>query len=478
MKILYASSEAAPFVKTGGLGDVAGSLPGTLNRRRGVKARVVLPLYSCIPKLFRDHMEYLTSFAVPLSWRQLHCGVFRTELEGVTYYFIDNEYYFARSAPYGYFDDGERFAFFSKAVLEMLPHIDYRPDILHCNDWQTALIPLFLGAHYSHLELYRPLRTVFTIHNLGYQGQFGPEILDNVLGVGGWAAQRLEMGQSANYMKSAIETADSVTTVSPTYAQEIQTPEGGHGLDSVLRGNAGKITGILNGIDMKEFDPAADRALFETYSVSEPRRKGVNKIELQKLLRLPMTADTPLIAMISRLVPQKGIDLVVHMLEDLMRLNLQLVVLGKGEGRYENLLRTYAARFPEKITVQVAFSEDLARKYYAGADMLLMPSLSEPCGLAQMIAMRYGTVPIVRATGGLRDTVLPYPEYEDRSNGFSFERFNAHDMLDTIRFATGIYTGKKQVWNRIVARSMAGDYGWDQPAAALCELYAGLLKKK
>lgn len=472
MKVLFVTAEAAPFFKSGGLGDVAASLPKALCAQ-GADARVIMPLYSTIAQEFKQNMAYIGNFNVPLGWRNEYCGVCSLEHDETTYYFIDNERYFSRPYPYGQFDDGERFAFFSKAVLECLPHIDFMPDILHCNDWHTALIPTYLRCYYAHLESYWDIRSVFTIHNIQYQGMYGKELLSDLFGLPADYMGTLEFDDCLNLLKGAIETAHVVTTVSPTYAQEIKTPWYSHGLDSVLRANDFKLIGIINGIDTDQYDPHSDPALFARYSLKSLHRKKLCKEGLQSMLGLPVRADTPVIGMIGRLVAHKGLDLFAQVAEELVGENLQLVVLGTGDSQYEDMFRTLQARYPDKVSANITFSEDLARKIYSGADIFLMPSRSEPCGLAQLISMRYGTIPLVRETGGLRDTVESFNEFDGNGNGFSFGEYNAHDMMFTLRRALSFYaTGQ---WKALVVNAMNCDFSWDESAKKYVETYAGLV---
>lgn len=474
MKILFASAEVSPFFKAGGLGDVAGSLPKAL-KSQGADIRVVMPLYSSIPQEFREKMTPVCNFNVPLSWRNQYCGVFELEHNGVTHYFLDNEYYFKRAYPYGQYDDGERFAFFAKAALECLEHLDFIPDVVHCNDWHTALMPVYLRCFYSHLEGYWDIRSVFTIHNIQYQGIFDKALLGDLFGLPVDFLSTMEFDGCINLLKGAIETAHVVTTVSPTYADEIKTPQYAHGLDGVLRANDHKLMGIINGIDKKDFNPAADPALFAHYTAKKPANKEKCKLGLQSMLGLPVRADVPVVGMISRLVNHKGLDLVAQVLDAMMGENLQLVVLGTGEAKYEELFRDMACRYPDKVSASIAFSNDLARKIYSGADIFLMPSKSEPCGLAQLISMRYGTIPLVRETGGLKDTVQSYNETDGSGNGFSFTNYNADDMLYTLRRALSFY--QSEHWDKVMGNAMASDYGWATSAKEYMLTYKKLAGK-
>lgn len=472
MKILFAAAEALPFVATGGLADVAGSLPPALNAR-GADCRVVMPLYADIPAELRGRLRFLTSFSVPVSWRQQYCGVLEAEVNGVTYYLLDNEYYFKRAGIYGHYDDAERFAFFSKAVLEMLEYVDFTPDVIHANDWHTALVPIYFSSFYRELERFSQMRTVFTIHNIQYQGKYGREVADDVMGLPDYIRPAVEYEGCVNLMKGAMMAADALTTVSPTYARELQYGYFAHGLDSVVRLNAGKMRGILNGIDTTLYDPAADACIFANYSKERPAKKSVNKSELQKLVGLPQDKDALVVGMVGRLVEQKGVDLVRYVLGDMMNDHIQLVVLGKGDQKYESFFCEMEHRFPGKLAVDIGFHQDLARKIYAGSDVLLMPSKMEPCGLAQMIAMRYGTIPVVHETGGLSDSVRDCGE--EGGTGFTFQSFNAHDMLGALRRAEGAFV-QKTSWRSLVHRAMKSDFSWNGPAGEYLGLYESLLK--
>jgi starch synthase len=477
MRICYVSSEAAPFVKTGGLGDVAGSLPKAL-ADKGHEVAVVLPLYSAISSDWRSKMTYLKNTYVQLAWRNQYCGIFRLKLDGVTYYFLDNEYYYARYQIYGEYDDAERFAFFSKAALQLLGEIDWRPDIINCNDWQSALVPVYYNLEFCHSPFYAGIKTVFTIHNIQYQGRYGREIGEGVLGIDDahFRSGFIEHDGDINFMKAAIIAADQVTTVSPTYAQEIQTEYYGHRLDSVLRANNYKLRGILNGIDMDLYNPETDRNIFKNYGVSHMEDKIPNKLELLKFCRLEGTAETPVIGIISRFVSHKGLDLVKAVLDDILRDDVRLIVLGKGEWQYEQMFLDAKRRYPAKISANIMFSGDLANKIYAGVDMFLMPSQSEPCGLAQMIAMRYGTVPIVRETGGLRDTVQAYVDYAGTGNGFTFASYNAHDMLHVIREAEEVFRTNRAGWKSLMRKGLTADFSWNHSAEQYLEMYRSLIQ--
>lgn len=477
MKIIFVAAEADPFVKTGGLGEVVSSLPGFL-QKQGVEVRVIIPKYGQIPEHFRSMCKPLARFEVPVGWRRQYCGMEEMNYQGILYYFLDNEYYFKRERVYGEFDDAERFAFFSRAALESLIHIPgFKPDILHCHDWHTALIPLMLKAFYSREPLYYHLRTVFTIHNLKYQGVFPSEVLGDILGLGQeyFTGDTLEFFGAVNYMKAGLLYADRLTTVSPTYAQEIQNPYYGEHLDGVLRGRRDHLTGILNGIDYEPYDPAKDSHLVMSYDDHNlAAAKAENKKQLQKEFGLPSQGEPALLGMISRLVEQKGVDLLAHVLDEILNLRVQLVILGSGERPYEEMLRHVAARYPGQVALKLGFSDQLAHRIYAGADMLLMPSRFEPCGIAQMIAMRYGTVPIVRATGGLKDTVIPYQEGTGAGNGFRFANYNAHELLYTVQRAVRIYEQDKLSWERIRRQALQSDFSWEKSAKAYFGIYESL----
>lgn len=471
MKILFASSEAVPFVASGGLAEVAGSLSKAL-RNRMLACRVVIPLYGDISQKQRDNMRFVASFNVPLGWRNQYCGIFETTVDGVKYYLLDNEYYFRRSGLYGFYDDAERFAFFSKAVTEMLGHIDFAPDIIHCNDWQTAMIPVYLNLFYRNLEKYRDIRTVFTIHNIQYQGEYGMEIAQDVLGLPPSANSIVYYCRNLNIMKGAIEQCDAVTTVSPTYAKEILEPYYAHGMDRILREKQYKLSGILNGIDYTVYNPQTDENIFENFSAEDFSKRAENKRLLQKLLGLREDPDTMVIGVVSRLVGHKGMDLIQYILNDLMADNVQLVVLGSGETTYERFFQEMQHRYPERISVTIAFVPHLARKIYAGADVFLMPSKSEPCGLAQMIALRYGAIPVVRLTGGLADSIVDLGEEE--GNGYTFLSYNAHDMLGAIRRAEGAFANKPY-WEEVVGHAMTCDFSWKRSAGEYINLYKKIL---
>jgi starch synthase len=469
MKVLFAASEAMPFIKSGGLGDVAGALPKAL-QKLGVDIRVIIPFYSNIPEHFKQEAKLLLVTSIPLGWRNQYCGIFQTTQDGVTYYLLDNESYFKRDGNYGEFDDGERFAFFSRACLEVVKYIDFVPDIIHCNDWHTGLIPVFLKVFYKDTELYRNIKTVFTIHNIEYQGVYGFETFFDVFGMNETDAHLLEYKHNINIMKGAIQTADKVTTVSKTYAQEIKDPYFASGLEHILQDNAYKLTGIVNGIDTDLFNPQTDKALFEPFDATNLNKKALNKKGLQHLFNLPEEEEVPVIAMITRLTGHKGIDLVSSVIEEILSKNVQLVILGKGDFEYETLFSHLEKKYPTKLKAAITFSSDLASKIYAGADLFLMPSKSEPCGLAQMIAMRYGTIPIVRETGGLKDTIIPFNPLSKAGNGFTFLTYNAYDMLDAINRALELYTDK-ETWDTIVQNAFASDSSWQSSAEEYLKIY-------
>ncbi len=473
MKVLYATSEALPFAASGGLADVAGSLPKAL-RTRLIGCRVVLPLYESVPQHLRDNMTFLTSLSVPVAWRRQYCGVFEAKHNGVIYYLLDNQYYFKRPGLYGHYDDAERFAFLARAVLEMLPHIDFHPDIIHANDWQTALIPVYYHLFYDQREGYENMKMVYTIHNIQYQGKYGMEILEDVFGIPQSAKSIVEQDGCVNLMKGAIEMADRVTTVSPTYAEELLDPWYAHGLDTILRLRSFKLSGILNGIDTDSYNPETDPDIYAHYSAEDPSGKAENKRALQERLNLPQRSDVPLIGMVTRLVSHKGLDLVKYVLDELLQADVQMVLLGSGDWTYENFFREAQSRHPDKFCYCAGFVPELARKIYAGADIFLMPSKSEPCGLSQMVACRYGTVPVVRETGGLKDSITDCGD--GYGIGFTFKTYNANDMLESIRRALGAYANKND-WPILVDRALKADFSWGRSANEYIRLYRALLKE-
>lgn len=475
MQIVFASAECAPFVKTGGLGDVAGSLPAALVRA-GAEVIVMVPKYATIKDEYKAQMEHFSDFYVSLGWRNEYCGLEKLEHDGVTYMFIDNERYFARDYPYGFFDDGERFAFFSKAITESLQHLPagFECDILHCNDWQTALAPVFLREFYQGLPLYDRVKTVFSIHNVAFQGQFSDTVMEDILGVAHIPAAASQLrcdACSVNYMLGALRYADAITTVSPTYAAEIQTPEFGEGLDGVLRERSYALQGILNGIDVAGFDPATDKRIAANYTVEDRTGKAVCKAKLQEELGLEVRDDRPLMVMVTRLTRQKGMDLVMYALDRILAGGVQVAVLGTGDRDYEDGLRYFQHKYPGTMAARIEFDPALSQRMYAAADMFLMPSKFEPCGLSQIIAMRYGTLPIVRETGGLKDTVRPYNEFTGEGTGFSFRNFNGDEMGDAVFRAARLFWDNRDAWNQLVTQAMSQDFSWTRSADKYLDLY-------
>lgn len=470
-KILFAASECTPFISTGGLAEVIGSLSKSLAQDEEYDVRVVLPLYSDIRGDYRQRFTYLGNINVPLGWRNQYCGIFSYEESGVTFYFLDNEYYFRRGGCYGYYDDGERFAFFSRAVMEILGFLQFYPDVLHCHDWQAALAAIYLKTIYCHRREYSLIRAVFTIHNIEYQGKYSLDVLEDLFGISDDYRYLLEFDGCANLMKAAIECSETFTTVSPTYAEEIKRAEYAHGLQGEVERNAFKLRGILNGIDVKSYDPATDPALFAPYSAENPAGKAVCKAELQKMLGLPVRADVPVVAMISRLVAHKGLDLVRAAIEELLADDVQFVLLGTGDSEYESYFKDLANRYKGKVVSIIAFNGDLSRKIYSGADIFLMPSKSEPCGLSQMIASRYLTVPVVRETGGLYDSIKPYGA---GGNGFTFAAYNAGDMLYVLREAVSLYKNKTE-WQKLMIKAGTTDFSWQRSAEEYKKLYTDTL---
>ncbi len=475
MQIVFASAECAPFVKTGGLGDVAGSLPAALVRA-GAEVIVMVPKYATIKDEYKAQMEHFSDFYVSLGWRNEYCGLEKLEHDGVTYMFIDNERYFARDYPYGFFDDGERFAFFSKAITESLQHLPegFECDILHCNDWQTALAPVFLREFYQGLPLYDRVKTVFSIHNVAFQGQFSDTVMEDILGVAHIPAAASQLrcdACSINYMLGALRYADAITTVSPTYANEIQTPEFGEGLDGVLRERSYALQGILNGIDVAGFDPATDKRIAANYTVDDRSGKAVCKAKLQEELGLEVRDDRPLMVMVTRLTRQKGMDLVMYALDRILAGGVQVAVLGTGDRDYEDGLRYFQDKYPGTMAARIEFDPALSQRMYAAADMFLMPSKFEPCGLSQIIAMRYGTLPIVRETGGLKDTVIPYNEFTGEGTGFSFSNFNGDETGDAVFRAARLFWDNRDAWNQLVTQAMSQDFSWTRSADKYLDLY-------
>ena len=495
MKVLYVASEALPFMASGGLGDVAGSLPVAL-RKRLIGCRVVMPLYDGIKQEFKDQMKFITSISVPVSWRRQYCGIFEAKANGVIYYFLDNQYYFKRDGIYGHYDDAERFAFFARAVLEIIPAIDWKPDIIHCNDWQSALtplyyscyyankmgyeniktvftIPLYYSCYYANKMGYENIKTVFTIHNIQYQGKYGDELLNDVLGIAPEYSNLIMYDGLVNFMKAGIECANKVTTVSPTYAKEILDPWYSYGLDPILNQRSWKLCGILNGIDTDNYNPETDKDIWANYNADDFSNKAKNKAELQKMMGMNVDPDVPVVGIVTRLVGHKGVDLMKEVLEkSLFERNIQYVVLGSGEWEYENYFRYLHDKYPDKVGITIGFVPDLARKIYAGADLFLMPSKSEPCGLSQMVALRYGTLPIVRETGGLKDSITDCGD--GQGNGFTFKTYDAYDMLGAIYRGVDAYNSKD--WNVLVKRALECDMSWGKSANEYIKMYRSLLK--
>jgi starch synthase len=479
LNVLMAVSEAAPFAKTGGLADVAGSLPKALIKgNENVKVAVIMPFYKTIPQNLRDKIEHKKYIYVRVGWRNQYCGIMTCKYENVDFYFIDNEYYFGRAGLYGYEDDAERFAYFCRAVLEAIPHIDFTPDIIHCHDWQTGMIPFLMKTQYQNNPIFKDIKTVFTIHNLKYQGIFPKSILHDLFSIDldeYFTDDKLEFNGNANFMKAGIVYSDKITTVSPTYAGEIQYPFFGEGLHGILNARKNSLYGILNGIDYDEYNPSIDSHIFYKYNNSNLDFKNQNKLKLQESLNLPKRIDVPIVSIISRLVSQKGIDLIKCVLHKILQLDVQMVILGTGDKHYESLFKNAAYNYRGKVSANIMFDDDLAHKVYAGSDLLLMPSLFEPCGLGQIISLRYGCIPIVRETGGLKDTVTSFNEITREGNGFSFTNYNAHDMLYTIERAIKIYKDDK-TWAMLVKRAMECDYSWNASARRYLELYDELIQ--
>ncbi|MFT4414253.1 glycogen synthase GlgA [Fredinandcohnia humi] len=473
MNILFAASECAPYIKTGGLGDVISALPKALLNQE-IQVSVILPKYGNLSDSYRNQLELHRIIEVPVGWRKQYCGIEKIVKNGITIYFLDNEYYFKRYGSYGFYDDGERFAFFSRAVLEALPHLGIRPDVIHCHDWQTGPIPLLLHAHYSNHPFYKGIKTVFTIHNLRYQGIFSKSVLSELLDVSDryFHIDGVEFYGNVSYMKAGLAFADRLTTVSPTYSKEIQTTYYGEQLDGFIRKRKSDLLGILNGIDQSSYNPVSDSSLFENYDSYEGKIR--NKKLLQEEIALPVNESIPVISMITRLVDQKGIDLVLHVFNEMMKQNIQFIILGTGEYRYEKAFRELANRYPKQVSATNKFDEALSRKIYAGSDLFLMPSQFEPCGIGQLLAFRYGTLPIVRETGGLKDTVIPYNEFTNQGNGFSFTNYNAHDMLYTIERALWFYRFQPKKWKELTEKAMKLDFSWETSAKAYKELYESL----
>ena len=477
MKVLFAASEAHPFIKTGGLGDVMGALPKSLIKL-GIDTRVVIPKYKNIKDELKQKLQFVKWFTVPVGWRNQYCGVFQYEYNGVIYYFIDNEYYFNRDGLYGYFDDGERFAFFNRAVLEFIKEIDWQPDLINCNDWQTGMVPVLLNLEYKKDQFYSRIKTVFSIHNLLFKGSFSPKVLPELFGYDYMPLVNgsVELDGSVSFLKGGLNYCDQITTVSKTYAEEIKTPQYGEGLDGFLRSKSYYLMGIVNGIDYEEFNPQDDKFIFKNFNINSISNKVENKLALQRELGLPQKKDTPMIGIISRLTHQKGCDLIVNMIDRLLQRDIQVVILGTGDYWYEETFKNLQYRYPDKVSANIKFDNTLAHKIYAATDMFLMPSLFEPCGLGQLIALRYGSIPIVRETGGLRDTVYPYNKYNGVGNGFGFKNFNSSELMQIIEYALTIYSDKN-AWNNIIRQAMNSDNSWEKSAMQYKWLYEGVVKR-
>lgn len=471
MKVLFVAAEAHPFIKTGGLGDVAGALPKEL-AKKGVDVRVVIPKYKEINWELKQKLRFLSWSMVRVGWRTQYCGVFEYKHEGVTYYLIDNERYFNRDGLYGFYDDGERFAFFDRAVLDMLKNVNFQPDIIHCNDWQTGMIPVLLNLEYKRDLFYAGMKTVFSIHNILFQGCFDKEVLPELFGYdyAPYENKSLEFDKGVSFMKGGINYSDIISSVSYSYINEIKTPEYGERLDGLLRCREQSLKGVLNGIDYDEYNPATDKYIVKNYDVSSLKEKLTNKEALQRELGLYQSKDTPMIGIVSRLTPQKGIDLLVYMADRLLDRDVQLVIVGTGDKHFEDHFKWLDYRYGNKVSANIKFDNALAHKVYASADMFLMPSLFEPCGLGQLIALRYGTIPIVRETGGLKDTVFPYNQYEETGNGFSFKNYNADELLNIIEYAISIYYDKRQ-WNKIIRHAMNSNNSWSKSADDYLNMY-------
>ena len=477
MKVLFAASEAHPFIKTGGLGDVMGALPKSLTKL-GVDARVVIPKYKNIKDELKQKLQFVKWFTVSVGWRNQYCGVFQYQYNGVIYYFIDNEYYFNRDGLYGYFDDGERFAFFNRAVLEFIKQIDWQPDLINCNDWQTGMVPVLLNLEYKKDEFYSKIKTVFSIHNLLFKGSFSPKVLPELFGYDYMPLVNgsVELDGSVSFLKGGLNYCDQITTVSNTYAEEIKTPQYGEGLDGFLRSKSYYLMGIVNGIDYEEFNPQDDKFIFKNFNINSLDNKVENKLALQRELGLPQKKDTPMIGLISRLTHQKGCDLIVNMIDRLLQRDIQIVILGTGDYWYEETFKNLQYRYPDKVSANIKFDNTLAHKIYAATDMFLMPSLFEPCGLGQLIALRYGSIPIVRETGGLKDTISPYNKYNGVGNGFGFKNFNSNELMQIMEYALTIYNDKN-AWNNIIRQAMNSDNSWEKSAMQYKWLYEGVVKR-
>lgn len=477
MKVLFAASEAHPFIKTGGLGDVMGALPKSLINL-DIDARVVIPKYKNIKDELKQKLQFIKWFTVSVGWRNQYCGVFQYDHDGVIYYFIDNEYYFNRDGLYGYFDDGERFAFFNRAVLELIKEIDWQPDLINCNDWQTGMIPVLLNLEYKKDLFYSKIRTIFSIHNLLFKGSFSPNILPELFGYDYMplANGSVELDGAVSFLKGGLNYCDQITTVSNTYAEEIKTPQYGEGLDGLLRCRSCYLMGIVNGIDYEEFNPQEDKFIFKNFDLETIEDKVKNKLALQKELGLPQKENTPMIGLISRLTHQKGCDLIVNIIDRLLQRDIQLVILGTGDYWYEETFKNLQYRYPDKVSANIKFDNTLAHKIYAATDMFLMPSLFEPCGLGQLIALRYASIPIVRETGGLKDTITPYNKYNGKGNGFGFKNFNSNELMQIVEYALTIYNDEK-AWNNIIRQAMNSDNSWEKSAMQYKLLYEGVINR-
>ena len=477
MRVLFAASEAHPFIKTGGLGDVMGALPKSL-AKLGVDVRVVIPKYKNIKDELKQKLQFVKWFTVSVGWRNQYCGIFQYQYKGVIYYFIDNEYYFNRDGLYGYFDDGERFAFFNRAVLEFIKQIDWQPDLINCNDWQTGMVPVLLNLEYKKDEFYSKIKTVFSIHNLLFKGSFSPKVLPELFGYDYMPLVNgsVELDGSVSFLKGGLNYCDQITTVSNTYAEEIKTPQYGEGLDGFLRSKSYYLMGIVNGIDYEEFNPQDDKLIFKNFNINSIDNKVQNKLSLQRELGLPQKKDTPMIGLISRLTHQKGCDLIVNMIDRLLQRDIQLVILGTGDYWYEETFKNLQYRYPDKVSANIKFDNTLAHKIYAATDMFLMPSLFEPCGLGQLIALRYGSIPIVRETGGLKDTISPYNQYNGVGNGFGIKNFNSNELMQIIEYALTIYNDKN-AWNNIIRQAMNSDNSWEKSAMQYKWLYEGVVNR-
>ncbi len=478
--ILFASSEAVPYMKTGGLADVVGSLPRYFNKEE-YDVRVILPKYACMDKKFLPELTFVCHFYVNLNWRRQYVGIFKSEFKGVTYYFVDNEFYFAGNNPYNnIYEDVEKFAYFSKAVLESLPYLEFTPDIIHCNDWQTGLLPVFLHTSYGSDRFYENIKTVYSIHNMKFQGRWKIQEVMDITGLPKqiFNANELESYGDANYLKGGIVYADAVSMVSPSYANEITTPEGGEGLDGLMQARRNVLYGILNGLDYEEYNPLKDPYIEYHFSKDDMANKRMNKIQMQKNLGLPISDDTFMIGIVSRMTDQKGFDLIAYVMEEMLNsMDVQFAVLGTGEARYEDMFRYFQDKYPDKVHAYIGYSEERANQIYAACDAFLMPSLFEPCGLSQLMSMRYGTLPIVRETGGLKDTVEPYNEFENTGTGFSFKEYNAHDMLHVIRYAYEIYNERPEQWKSMMKRAMEQDFSWNASAREYEKMYEEILAR-